>query len=341
MAKSYFQGWYFKIQNAEKTIAFIPAKHINSRGNTTASLQVITDTGAWSVSFPGYQYIEHEKPFFVRVGENFFSEDGMELNTAPRFECDRLRCPPLPDLAVKGSVRFRQITPIAYDIMGPFCRVPFMECRHSVFSMTHRVDGCLTVNGEKYVFDNAIGYIEGDRGRSFPKEYLWTQCNFMDEDGGPASLMLSVADIPLAGLHFTGVISVIWWKGKEYRLATYLGAKAVRIAEGAVTVRQGPYTLTARLMDWSTGDAEEAGDVEEAGGANAAAPLENVAKGARQPADARAFSAHSLQAPVAGAMTRLIRESPACRARYIFSRKGRTLFALDTDKAAFEYEYGK
>lgn len=335
MAKPYFQGWYFKIQSAEKTIAFIPAKHTSY--DTTASIQVITDAGAWSVPYPGYQYIEHAEPFFVRVGENFFSEDGMELAIAPptpAHTSEDLFATAYggsPDLTVKGSVKFQQITPISYDIMGPFRYVPFMECRHSVFSMTHRVDGCLTVNGEKYVFDNAIGYIEGDRGRSFPKEYLWTQCNFVDDCGQPGSLMLSVADIPLAGLHFTGIISVILWEGKEYRLATYLGAKAVRIADGAVTVRQGPYTLTARLLDWRLGDSASAAT----GKVNASA---DEADSAKDEGD-HGFSSHSLQAPVAGAMSRLIRESPACKARYVFSRKGRTLFALDSDNAAFEYEY--
>lgn len=330
MAKAYFQGWYFKLQDSlGKTIAFIPAKHMDSLGNTNASLQIITDAGAHCVPFSGYQYIEHEEPFFVRVGENFFSKAGLEVDVAT------------PSLTVKGSVTFQQITPIAYDIMGPFCYVPFMECRHSVCSMTHRVDGNLIVNGEKYIFDNAIGYIEGDRGRSFPKAYVWTQCNFTDDCGGASSLMLSVADIPLAGLHFTGVIAVVWWKGKEYRLATYLGAKVLSIADGAVTVRQGPYTLTARLVDWrpEKGAAEE-GVAEEAGDVNAKAPYEGTTKGARQPADARGFSAHPLRAPVGGTMTRLIRESPACKAQYVFSRKGRTLFALDTDRAAFEYEYG-
>ena len=50
--------------------------------------------------------------------------------------------------------------------------------------------------------------------------------------------MLSVADIPLGKLHFTGVIGVVLLHGKEYRLATYLGAKAVRIQNGEIIVRQ-------------------------------------------------------------------------------------------------------
>lgn len=58
--------------------------------------------------------------------------------------------------------------------------------------------------------------------------------------------MLSVADVPLGGTHITGIIGVILLDGKEYRLATYLGAKAVSIENEEVIVRQGNRTLTAK-----------------------------------------------------------------------------------------------
>ena len=92
--------------------------------------------------------------------------------------------------------------------MGPFAIVPFIECRHSVWSMRHLVTGNVCVNGQEYSFQNAWGYWEGDRGRSFPKEYIWTQCCF---EGG--ALMLSVADIPMAGIRFNGIIGAILWQG--------------------------------------------------------------------------------------------------------------------------------
>lgn len=78
-----------------------------------------------------------------------------------------------------------------------------MQCRHSVFSMGHRVDGQLTINGQVYHFQNDMGYIEGDCGSSFPERYIWTQCSFPN-----GSLMLSVADIPLYGLHLSA--SSVW-----------------------------------------------------------------------------------------------------------------------------------
>lgn len=174
-------------------------------------------------------------------------------------------------------------------------QIPFMECRHSVWSMRHKVNGTLYINDQIFHFQNARGYWEGDEGRSFPKQYAWTQCFF---PGG--SLMLSVADIPMAGIHFTGVIGAILWHGKEYRLATYLGAKAAQIRNGRIRIVQGDMELEVHL-------------------------LERVKC--------------LLKAPVAGDMKRTIREGASCRALYRFCKSGSPVFHFETDKASFEYEY--
>ncbi len=195
----------------------------------------------------------------------------------------------------KGELKFTELTPLEYDIMGPFKLVPFMECRHSVVSMRHRVNGEIFVNGENYRFENDLGYIEGDRGRSFPSEYVWTQSFF--EDG---SIMLSVAQIPFAMLRFTGIICVILWQGRQYRLATYLGARVLKLSDNEVIIKQGRYTLSAKLLE---------------------------------------KSAQPLKAPVGSEMLRTIHESAACRASYRFQKDGETLIEFETDKASFEYEY--
>ena len=55
--------------------------------------------------------------------------------------------------------------------------------------------------------------------------------------------MLSIADIPFGAFRFTGAIGVVLLKGKEYRIATYLGATAVKITPEEIIVRQGNYIL--------------------------------------------------------------------------------------------------
>lgn len=277
-----FCGWYLKCQSDFQTLAVIPVL-LRSGKVRSSSVQLITESGAWQFGFPYEAYQEAKKGFGVRVDGNAFDASGI------RLQLKSSSC------AAVGEVRFGPLTPIRYDIMGPFQYVPFLECRHSVVSMRHSVTGEINVNGQLFRFDNASGYTEGDRGCSFPKEYLWTQCHF---EGG--CLMLSAADIPILGLSFTGIIGVILWNGQEYRLATYLGARAVKIGDQEVTIQQGDKRFTARLIEKKS---------------------------------------HPLNAPVNGKMARTIHESAACKGAYRFKIGGKTVFDFITDRAAFEYEF--
>lgn len=277
---NYFEGWYFKCQEEDKTLALIPARH-RFQGKTTCSMQVITDEEAFFIPLPGERLFFDKGNFTVRFGENQLGRQGIRLN----LEGGGCR--------ISGALDFGPFSPISSPIMGPFRLVPFLQCRHDVFSMSHRVTGKLTVNSKVYGFSKGRGYIEGDRGRSFPPHYAWTHAFF---PGG--SLMACAAEIRPFG--FTGVLGLIHFRGTEYRLATYLGAKAVTVQDGELVIRQG---------DWELRCTREA------------------------PAG------HLLRAPVAGAMHRLIRESPSCDAFYSFRVKGRTVFSFATSRASFEFEY--
>lgn len=276
----FFYGWYMKCQSETQTLAVIPAVHQTGK-KRTCSIQIITDIEAWTVELPGDVFRQRKKSIFI--GENRFGEYGIRLAVHR------------PELIVKGKLNFGSLSPLRYNIMGPFAFVPFMECRHTVFSMKHPVFGMVTINGQRYSFSKGWGYWEGDRGRSFPKEYAWTQCCF---PGG--SLMLSVADIPMGMFRFTGVIGVVLWREKEYRLATYLGAKVIQIQNKTLRIIQGDMELEARLL-------KEAG--------------------------------RPLKAPVNGNMVRTIHESAECRVFYRFQKGGHILFAFETERASFEYEY--
>lgn len=276
----YFKGWYFKCSTQDKTIAFIPAYHY-SNNKKSASLQIITDDRAINIPFDTLKY--SEKPLYVKIGNCVFSHEGIILDYKDN------------GLTLEGKLYFENPSPIRYDIMGPFKFVPFMQCRHSVHSMCHKINSEIKVNDQLYKFENTIGYIEGDCGRSFPKKYIWTQCCFDNN-----SLMLSVADIPFLGFHFTGIIGVILLNGKEYRIATYLGARIKQVNKNTVTVKQGNFELTAKLI-----------------------------KKHAQP----------LAAPSNGDMCRTIHESASCEAYYKFCYKNKVLFEFTTDNASFEFEY--
>lgn len=275
-----FEGWYFK-QEAAASLALIPALHAGS-GVLTASLQVVTEEGAVCLPFPpGSLTVDRRGPH-IRLGENRFGPEGLHL----AVHADGM------DLS--GDLRYTAPARPRSDIMGPFSFLP-MECRHSVFSMRHGVSGTLRLNGRLLDFNGGTGYIEGDRGRSFPRRYLWTQCSFPD-----GTLMLSAADIPFAGLRFTGVIGFVYLNGREKRITTYLGARPARLKSGLAVVRQGAYTLSAEFLDGR--------------------------------------DAH-LSAPRQGEMTRLIRESLCCRVRYRFCRGETVLLDFVSDRASFENEY--
>lgn len=275
----YFKGWYFKCCTENETVAFIPAYH-RTNGQTTASLQIITDTFAINLPLRSLKY--QSRPLHISTDCGSFSENGITLDITQNGH------------SIKGVLQFGRLTPIKYDIMGPFGLIPFMQCRHSIHSMSHRIDGHLVIDGHSIIFRSGTGYIEGDCGRSFPKQYVWTQSGF--EKG---SVMLSVADIPMMGKHFTGIIGIIMLGSKEYRIATYLGADLKYISDGCVTVRQGDYLLTAKLID---------------------------------------KNAQPLYAPSNGRMNRTIHESASCKAHYRFLHKGKPLCEFTSDRASFEFE---
>jgi hypothetical protein len=294
--KRYFEGWYFKAQNKNQIVAVIPAIHIERDGKKSASIQLVTDQGAWNVVFPYEQFSAKGRMPHITIGDNIFTRQQLHLhiqNTA---------------VTAWGDLKFGALSPLSYDIMGPFHFLPLMECRHSVYSMGHHVSGELTINGEKYRFYRDVGYMEGDRGRSFPIHYAWTQCNFGDAGGGEAnrdeylsnSLMLSVAEIPWGPFHFTGIIGVIHYRNKEYRIATYLRAKVDVLSQGKIVVSQGALHFTAEL---------------------------------------RGEKKIPLYAPVNGSMVRFVNESLVCTTAYTLEEYGETIFSFETDRASFEYEY--
>ena len=204
---NYFDGYYYKHQKGDDVLSFVVG-----RSNSEEFIQVITRDSSYNVPF---------------IGENYFSDKGVSLN----IKTD--------EISLNGDLEYRDLSPIKYDIMGPFKYFP-MECRHGIISMRHTLEGRLKLNGKEIDFTNGLGYIEKDSGRSFPSSYVWVQANDFDE---PCSIMASVADIPFLGFHFKGCICIIQYNGTEYRMATYLGVKVIKCAKDKIILEQGKYKL--------------------------------------------------------------------------------------------------
>lgn len=260
---NYFEGYYYKHQKGEKTLCLI-----EGRSGTERFIQVITNDFSEKVPY---------------TKGNLFSEKGIVLNIRNSR------------ISLSGKIRYEELCPIKYDIMGPFRFFP-MECRHGIVSMYHRLEGQVKLNGEMIDFTGGRGYIEKDSGRSFPSSYMWVQANDFPE---PCSIVASVASIPLCGLRFQGCICVIQYKGREYRLATYLGVQVKVCTPKRIVLAQRKYVLDIKIKN---------------------------------------RSGHPLRAPQDGKMSRTIIENPACQAEFTFYRKGKVLFSLCSEHTSFEYE---
>lgn len=229
----YFEGWYFKLRARDgRTLALIPAVHLDDAGNRTASLQVVTGEKTWYIPFPGDCFSAEESTLNIRLGENSFSRQGIRLQLRQG------------DLTLEGGVSFGMFSGLRRDVMGPFRWVPGMQCVHDVISMKHSIQGWIRLNGSILDFRGGTGYIESDRGRSFPDAYLWCQGNWQ---GG--SMVVCVATVPFGPGNFTGCVCALVQGGTEYRLATYRGARVIRWSETGAVIRQGPYTLQIQLPD--------------------------------------------------------------------------------------------
>lgn len=271
-------------------------------------------------TFEGYYFkvADNDKAVAVIVEEN----TGTQIITdRDSFQGD--------DVKLTYDIELGPLSPIKYDAMGPFKFFPFMECRHSVQSMDHNATGCITIkpkNKPAQVFDfqDARGYIEGDRGHSFPTKYFWSQCNVWQEQcfrshfasevashtsyAKPSrhwlSVMVSCAVIPYLGLKFLGTICIVHFNGREIRLATYLGARVKQFTYDKLVITQGwgkrRKILTVTVLE----------------------PEKNV---------------HGLRAPVRGQFSRTIYESVCTPVQYKLTMGKAILFDVTGKAAAYEY----
>ena len=270
MFAKHFEGWYFKHYKDGETIAFIPGRAKNG-----AFVQFIENEGARSFDVTDFR-VEHG---VIYADDCVFSGSGIVID--------------LP--GIKGKLSYGPLTPLKSDIMGPFRYFP-MECRHGVISMRHEINGSLTVDGKEKRFDGGIGYIEKDSGISFPKEYLWLQCSCRRQK---CSLMLSIAAIPFAGLHFTGCICAVVFGGREYRFATYRGVRILAAGPGHICLSQNGLLLEADVRCPETG--------------------------------------HPLRSPVLGEMTGVVRESNKAKVHARLWDSGRLVMNMTFANAGYEY----
>lgn len=296
----YFEGWYFKHRSKDLMLGIIAAYHIDLQGRKKASVQVITKDQSFIVWYPGSEFYASEDRLFVQIGNNIFYEHGcrLNINTLANPVCIYDQSSTEQGLYLKGNLWYGNFRPLAYDIMGPFQYMPGMQCRHGVISMAHTISGSLTMNGQHMDFKRGTGYIETDRGCTFPEKYMWLQCEEMDTL--PFSIMAAVAAVPAGKLHFTGCICAISYRGSQYRLATYRNVRIHQCDDRILWLSQGRYTLLIQLDEYN--------------------------------------KSHTLplRAPVSGCMSRSIKECMTGKARFRFWENKKLLFDIASSHVSIE-----
>ncbi len=211
--KNYFEGWYFKMVSEKGTDAISVIPGISLSGNSEdqhAFIQVINGKTAetYYYKFDISTFYFSPQNFSVRIGENYFSREGIRFN----LENDSTR--------ISGEVDFKGCKQLdEKSIMGWYYNVPFMQCYHGVVSLDHQVNGEIKINEDIHSFSKGNGYIEKDWGKSMPSSWIWMQTNSFTQTG--TSFMLSIANIPWLGKEFTGFLGFFLKDNKIETFGTY------------------------------------------------------------------------------------------------------------------------
>ena len=210
MRKKGFFGIYYKHQNKDGfTISVIVSK-----SNEGDMVQIITNEKAYLI-----HDVSSVKASFEGINFNIHQED----------------------ISLEGHISYGTLLKPKKDIMSYYRFLP-IECKHKVYSMYHSLDGEIILNNQTISFKGGDGYIEGDKGRNFPKEYLW-----LNASNKEASIILAIATIPLGLIKITGITCLIEHNNKEYRFGTYNFAKAKIISKSHIVIKKGKYLLDIHI----------------------------------------------------------------------------------------------
>lgn len=281
----YFEGWYHRhlSQDGSRSLAVIVGVALEPDPHAFIQLMAGPEHRVLKIRYPLEAFRARRDRHEIELENNRFSPEGMTLD----IDRDGER--------ISGSVSYSGNAkyPVSFfspGIMGPFSWAPFMECIHGVVSMDHGVSGTISWNDTVFDFNHGRGYIEKDRGRSMPSDWIWIHANLFEKPGD--SLMLSVARIPWIGASFVGHLGFLLHDGELWKIGTYAGSRIGGNAdENGLLLnlrgRQGR-SLELRIEGQSHG-----------GG---------------------------LDAPVRGSMEREIFESSDSRVTAVFREKGRILW---------------
>lgn len=236
--QKYFEGWYYNIKTKQgDTFVLIPGIAKDKNGQGHAFIQIIDDGKSYNVIYNMSEFWFNDQPFSIIIGDNKFSlfSVNLDIKGENRYQ---------GDLYFRNSIKLRK-TKYAPSIMGPFSYYPFMQCNHGILCINADTKGKIDTGKKEMDFEDGSVYIEKDWGSSFPKSYVWVQCNKFE--GGVAKLSLSIADVPFLMSSFRGVIAVFQRGKRQYVFSSYYFAriKKLEVSKEAaeIELKQGDYVL--------------------------------------------------------------------------------------------------
>jgi len=236
--KTYFEGWYFKLVDAQgiRPYAVIPGVFLGSDAH--AFIQILDGRDGTSDyhRFSLHEFQASQDSFDIAIGRSRFTRSRINLDIGAQETTARKR--------VTGEIECSNwkgwpVTLTSPGVMGPYSFVPFMECNHGILSMDHALTGELSIDDVHTSLEGGRGYVEKDWGQGFPKGYVWAQSNHFSEEG--TSISASVAEIPWLTGAFRGYLIGFLLRGKLHRFTTYTGARIEYI-----DVNKNAYKLRVR-----------------------------------------------------------------------------------------------
>jgi tocopherol cyclase len=222
-ARRYFEGWYFKHVSGDRrqVWSFIPGISLSGK-DRYAFIQVLNGiTGeVWIFESAITSFHASRKELEIQVDQSEFNSRGLNL----RLQNGQAQ--------IEGQIGYSRLerypsSLLRPGIMGWYSFVPFMECKHGIYSMRHMLSGGFELNGNYIDLNHGTGYIEKDWGQSFPESWIWLHCNTFENSG--ASFSFSVAKIPWLGSFFIGFISYLNLEDRLFNFSTWSRARIEKV----------------------------------------------------------------------------------------------------------------
>lgn len=219
--KNYFENWYFRLvdEGKEHALGILVGKSEGLKVSE-AFIQVMGETAEDNVciTYPTSKAIVTGKG--IQIEENSFDAQSLRLDIHNE------------SFKLKGEIIFNHHKEVKQSfwvpgLMGPFKYMPFLESYHEVISLENTLMGSLVLNDKRLSFNEGKGYIEKDWGKTFPRVWLWAQCNHFKKQN--MALMVGIARMPVFFDYHTSFAIPIFYEDQLEIFSNYNGGHIAKL----------------------------------------------------------------------------------------------------------------